>query len=501
MALLKQKIRFEALPTGPISDLLGLKLPIDDTDTAFRQLRYVHQYVKELGGKSLVVESHYIDRDYMEDHSVFYSKNLVPLPNFCCRVHFFAAKPGEVKAQLKTIRAHADQREFREASNAFARKAYLGFTVIKPLQGCPVGRTVLRSFPERTENGSLRHFDCGCDYTAHLAGVPLTIRGLAFQQQDLGVSACATTALWSALQRTRAMEEGSAVTPAQITIRASQFALPFGRSMPSEGLSLDQMCQAIQSLGYAPNLIRADNLDEARGILYSSACSGMAPVLILSRAKDEWHAVVVAGFKSASEHRLHKLGGVMDDLSGDLLALYIHDDRFGPYLRAELRNRKNRPHLYIPLREGTSSETWRLSHILVPVHNKIRLSFGELRRTAFKLVAKIAAFRQTLDLPRELTLVSCSILKSDRYTESKIVGPRKLPIDKIEALCGSIPLSRYVGVIRLEFADCEAIEVLIDTTSTERNLNCLAVVQTANQRILTEHFASFLAQMYRCPLI
>jgi len=36
------------------------------------------------------VEQHYIDRDHIEDHSVFYSKSLYPYPNFCCRVHFFS---------------------------------------------------------------------------------------------------------------------------------------------------------------------------------------------------------------------------------------------------------------------------------------------------------------------------------------------------------------------------------------------------------------------------
>ena len=37
----------------------------------------------------MLVEEHYIDRDHMEDHSVFYSRNLYPYSNFCRRVHFF----------------------------------------------------------------------------------------------------------------------------------------------------------------------------------------------------------------------------------------------------------------------------------------------------------------------------------------------------------------------------------------------------------------------------
>jgi len=45
----------------------------DDCD--YRQLRYVQGYLKhpEVGCRSVLIESPYIDRDHMEDHSVFYS--------------------------------------------------------------------------------------------------------------------------------------------------------------------------------------------------------------------------------------------------------------------------------------------------------------------------------------------------------------------------------------------------------------------------------------------
>ena len=78
---------------------------------------------------------------------------------------------------------------------------YLGFMVIKPLPGSPIGRTVLRTFERDAPRGGRREFTAIRRYTVSLAGLSLSVRGLAFQQQDQGVSACATTALWSALQR------------------------------------------------------------------------------------------------------------------------------------------------------------------------------------------------------------------------------------------------------------------------------------------------------------
>ena len=64
----------------------------EDPDAlAFRQLVYVERYLEDLGCKSILIEHDYIDRDYMEDHSVFYSRSLQPYPNRCQRVHFFSA--------------------------------------------------------------------------------------------------------------------------------------------------------------------------------------------------------------------------------------------------------------------------------------------------------------------------------------------------------------------------------------------------------------------------
>lgn len=275
----------------------------------------------------------------------------------------------------------------------------------------------------------MRRFDCACNYTAHVLGVPLRISGLAFQQQDLGVSACATTALWSALQSARELEGSSAATPAQITIRASQFALPFGRSMPSEGLSLDQMCQAVQAFGYAPSLFRAENFEVSRALLYSAVRSGISPVLILEDPKEDLaHAVAVAGMKVWRSHKRSLVTPLMDDRAGDLKALYIHDDRYGPYLRAEIRKQKSSFLIRIPLRASLDAETWRLSHILIPMHAKIRLSFGVLRKAAIQIVGDIQAFRESV-LSTEAAITSWDmwIMKSHSYVESLIVGENKLP--------------------------------------------------------------------------
>jgi hypothetical protein len=175
--------------------------------------------------------------------------------------------------------------------------------VIKPLPGTPVGRTVLHTYPGDPIGADYRRqFDPIRSYTVHLLGTDLRIRGLGFQQQDQGVSACATTAIWSALQKLRDFEDVVSATPAQITANASRFSLQFGRSLPSEGLSLDQMCQGIHALGISPNLVRVESFDQARSIIYSAAISGISPILIIHN-KGRGHAVAAAGVKLRKIHK------------------------------------------------------------------------------------------------------------------------------------------------------------------------------------------------------
>ena len=167
----------------------------------------------------------------------------------------------------------------REKVERELARQYLGFMVIKPLPGSPIGRTVLRTFDRDVPGGQRREFTAIRRYTVSLAGLSLSVRGLAFQQQDQGVSACATTALWSALQRTAPLEHLSSPTPAQITEAASRYMLLGGRALPSEGLHFDQLCEAVRATGLAPVLLTSISPREDRAHMATYLRSGL-PVLL-----------------------------------------------------------------------------------------------------------------------------------------------------------------------------------------------------------------------------
>ena len=372
----------------------------------------------------------------MEDHGIFYSRNLKSYPNFCQRIHFFLSPSSEVKRKLQkliSLGRTKGEAAYRLACQKFSAKEYLGFSVIKPLEGCPVGRTILRSFAEDAGNGEKRRFGCTRLYNTHLAGIELTVRGLIFQQQDTGVSACATTALWSALNKLRDYEDIAASTPARITNLASQFTLPFGRAMPSEGLSIDQMCQAVQALGVSPNLYKADEFAVAKGYIHSATASNVPSVLILYNEKQQaHHAVTVTGMKINANQKYELLKPGLGDRAGEMIALYLHDDRLGPYVKATIKRetRSNRMKLKLvcsiddAVGGACTEEEWLLTHILIPMHGKVRLTFSGLREIAQNAAGKVRALREVYLGPNKAGDVAFEtlIIRSHTFIEKHFLS-------------------------------------------------------------------------------
>jgi len=487
----------------------------------FPQLNYIERYLRKAKRPclSVIIERYYIDRDFIHDFSAFYSTSLYAYPNWCQRIHFFSIDKNQARQELKKLSqlgANAGITDsggaFQKACKEFSEKFYMGFSVIKPLLGSPVGRTVLRHYDSEAGKGLLRKFNCTRHYQVHLLGIDLTVCGLVFQQQDVGVSACATTAVWSSLSKTKDFEEIATPTPAQITQLASQYLLPFGRPMPSEGLSIGQMCQAIQAVQVSPSLLKIENPDDARGFLQSAVSSGFAPVLILESYPDDnsYHAVTAAGMKIRKVHKPTMISDRIDDEAGDLVSLYVHDDRYSPYFRADLSTTNSALILRLNLEdedgniEGT--ERWKLRHILIPIHGKIRLSFASLREITIDLIKMIRAFGEIYS--NRMTKIDIGtiqfrnlILRAPIYVQHLFYGQQKLADAQRNVFNKKVLLSRYVGVARLTSKSFGILDILFDTTSTLKNPHCLGIVARIKNGVFPLILAEFLSEELKCPLI
>jgi hypothetical protein len=484
-------IEFLPFKRGELPRQLGLvPPPFSTAENAFRQLGYIESFLNDLPApwtcQSIAIESHYVDKDYMEDHGVFYAKSFAQYPNHCQRVHFFSVPEGELSKRFDELVRVAPGEVYVSACKAFSDQAYLGFCVIKPLSGSPVGRTVLRLDGIRS---SAKVKGLQRKYQSHICGVELTIHGLAFQQQDVAVAACATTAIWSSLQKARDHEDFGAATPAQITMLGARNAMPFGRAMPNEGLSLDQMCQAIQAVGIAPVLMKGVDCDHARGILHTCTRSEQAAILILEQPNSETgHAVCLAGIELDPSIKA-PLSRYVSDRASQTRAVLVHDDRYGPYIRATLdgQNHKRGPilNLWIPQGPIPSAEQWILTQVLVPTHSKIRISPALLRKLTLQAVVHLqacAGIAPSANPPTNTAEVEfdCWFARAHRYIQShlktvlvdgSILGTR---------ISREVALSRYIGVISLRPQYAGEIQILVDTTSTGRNPNFLAVVAAAS---------------------
>lgn len=435
------------------------------------QVHYLARYLDSLKAKSLVVEYHYIDRHFMEEASLYYSKSLIPRQNWTARVHAFSEFMDEEQID----------EAMRTAASGYVTKVteelqryYCGYVVIRPLPSAPIGRTVLRHLKCREGDKKREFFTCQT-YTVHFLGFELTVHGIAFQQQDRAVAACATTAIWSALQSVARREGARSPTSWEITEAAVRHYLPRGRPYPSSGLTIEQMCEALRAFGFAPDVLVAEESsspDEFLLLMDIYLRSGI-PIILTFLAGEWGHAVTVVGYGTrykistpyeiSSEEKLYKLA--LHNLDYD--CIYIHDDRLGPYARSTLSVDKDNltdPQLTINI-EWPNGQMEKHSVYLaaVPIYPKLRTSAKELFETAMEL---LPYFNEALaDLNQELGLL-VYFERSGEYQASlyrKAVNPSRVP-----QFQKTIALSRYVGVHRWYLGGTPFMEAIWDTTDTMR---------------------------------
>jgi hypothetical protein len=440
------------------------------------QIDYLGFYLNRLGCKAVLIESHYVDRDFVDDVALFYSRSLRGYPNHCQRLHFFSENFGE--EQWKALIRAANHGDLSGATEHLQQR-YLGFCVIRPLPGSLIGRTVLKTLGPTAADGRRREYGAVREYVIHIAGFRLHVEGLAFQQQDQGVSACATAALWSAINKVAPMEGLPVATPASITQAASRYFLAGGRALPSEGLTVDQICEATRSAGLAPVVVRGLALEQARAQVYGYLMSGFAPVLALQPLKHgDGHAVCGVGLKLGDVHPQTDPQINFRDGATAVSAIYIHDDRLGPYAIADLTaytlsNGDIVPALTIrwPGEPG-EVETSILRALVVPVPSKLRLTVARMRGLAMAVGEAVG--RLLPDLQRRVEINCRYRLSTDYLAMAYGFG---MSDDGVQTLVSQTVLSRYLGEIQISGPDGPLFDVLLDATETQANPSVLACVR------------------------
>ncbi len=441
------------------------------------QVSYLDNYLRVLGCKAIVEETHYVDRDYIEDLTLFYGKSLRNYPNFCRRFHFLTTAMDIRRWRKLIVAAKTDF----DAVERRLTKQYLGFSVVRPLPGHPVGRTVLKTLGPAAPDGT-RDFSPLRRYTAHLGGFRVHVEGLAFQQQDQGVSACATTAVWTALHSAAHTEALKLPAPADITQAASRYLMMSGRTLPSEGLAIQQICEAIRDAGLAPVLVRATTTAVDKGVLDTFLRSGFPVVLAViperTAAGEAGHAICAVGAKIADLEPQTNPNLAYRDGATALKAVYVHDDRLGPYAVARLApltvpgSKDAQTNLVIkwPLAD-IDEEAVRLHSMIIPMPVKVRLPVTRLRRLGH-IVAQ--ALGDALPEFHGELAMTCRYVRATTY--ARRIVQSNISAEGIETVIGNLALSRYLGVIELHARERAVVDVLLDCTEAVESPSVIAIV-------------------------
>jgi hypothetical protein len=463
------------------------------------QLGYLGEYLQQLGCKTVLIENHYIDRDYIQDLALFYARSLRSYPNHCQRIHFFGQQFDQAGWENLIEAARSDR---HGESEAFLRAKYLGFAVIRPLSGSPVGRTVLPVLASETPAGFRRAFHAVRDYEVHIAGFTLAVRGLAFQQQDQGVSACATAALWSALHSVGPIEQLPIPTPAEITQAASRYVLAEGRALPSEGLTINQICEATRASGLSPLVIRSTNLEHDRAQIAGYVSSGFPVLLaILPLNGSGGHAICVLGLKRGTiapqtNPDLHYRDG-----ASAIVGVYAHDDRLGPYASVGLLPFTTPQGVRTGVAiawpgQAVEAEQSILRAVVVPAPMKLRLTVARMRALGHVVAESVG--RKLGDSHRNVTL-DCRYVVGTGYRRAGYgIGLSSAGVNNL--VCDLV-LSRYVGLIEISADDKPFLDVLLDATETSANPAVLACVRRTPLPGASETFLKELSTVLGAPWI
>lgn len=472
-----------------------------------QQAIYLRHYLADLGATTVIREGAYFDRDYLSEFSAFYALSTRGYPNTCERLHFFSGEPFDRDYLFRAL----SSRSGSECSKL--RRDYLGFTVIRPIAAAPFGRTVMRWYPDPHSASTPRVTKPSRSYTCHLAGMELNTEGLAWQQQDSAVGACATIALWSMLHSLAFDDHHAIPTTAEITRLANRTASLGARMFPSRGLSIFQVCECIKECGLAPTVLHGNLKREGKDEpgfsrdRFSSALASLLragyPVLLIGELETSSephpkHAVCVVGFRECASQM--PSAGAVELQDCGIEYVYVHDDNLGPSVRFQLvtdqagnfvrmiSSPPNTIHkLELPKTPTASYPAFVPNQIVAAVHEGVRTSPDALCERGIKLGEAICdSYNSLVDsghisAPQLGLSISTRFMRLTEYLGDELEKllkkqPTALAATRLQLVEGVPPLSLHIGLVRIGWGQSVLADVLYDTSDSDRNLSAFCSV-------------------------
>lgn len=429
--------------------------------------KYLNRYLSssDMNAQTIIVEENYISKDFLHDFASYYALCFESYPKFCKRIHFFNNTFNE--AEFKDVILG------KESANSAFWEHYLGFVVVKPIPVTIIGYTVLKTY-SNSEDFNARNFWGVRDYKIHFFGNEIKIKSLAFQEQDTVLAACATTAIWSMLNKASVDFHTILKSPSQITQDADNVSPDGGRLFPNKGLDIIQICQAILNSGLVSEVKQPDTIiNDVNGnpaarvvsnrylkkILNAYSPIGIPIILVINVPNGNTyglHAITISGFKKKSPEIIAPNPNI-SWLSDNIEKFYAHDDQWGPFARIDFLGDVglNTPWTeYHPAKNPTYT-----TNIIVPVYPKIRISYEDIESIVLGLDAILTLF---FDNKIIADLVWDVKIDFSENFKSRIKDSSLDPNEKVTILQKSQP--KYLWIADCYIGENRILEFTFDAT-------------------------------------
>lgn len=453
-----------------------------------KHYKYFEEYLsveKGIAAKFIVIERRYINRDFLSDYTLYYAKCFEDYPKHCKRLHFFTFKASADEHAFAKMLEYALLHDNKRTTSFWQN--YLGYIVVKPIPITVIGTTVLKTYEPSIGEDIRKYWGCR-DYEVNFFGTNQNIHSLAFQEQDMVVSACATTSIWTTLQKSSHVHLSLIKTPNEITIDAGTVESKIGvRTFPNKGLNIRQMCKAIKASGLDPEIRDGDilmpieigdtqSIKTIKNLYIKKLVNAYHPLgipiiiilLIPEDGKYYLHAVTIVG------HRSKLLSGKKPDeritWRAELIQkLYVHDDKFGPFARVEFLN-NNEIQTDWTLNHPEKKPTY-AQYILIPVYPKVRISYDDIEDIIHSVDFVIYYALQdyfNFDLEWDIRVIQSNVYKAEIKNSHLDKSQKKV------LLTNSFP--RFVWIATCSVNNAPLFEFVFDATDVSNNMICREVI-------------------------
>ncbi len=351
-------------------------------------LRRVVRYIEDLRDDVyFYLEYPYVDKVYRDSYYNYFASKYKNYKRNCIRISLFSTPVS--RNDFVSLDSHAKLQE-----------SILGYLIIRPLENHPLGRSFLSPVAVKSKN----ILSALADEKILLGCHQLRCSGFSHISQDSETMSCAESSIWMLIEYYSAKyKEYKPVLPSDITDNLAKNS--FRRLLPSDGLTIFQISQAIKEFGFSTKIYFKDNYKNKEAgtfhkYLYYYIESGIPVILSLDNGKGDGHAVVAIGHEESfilkPENRRNiaestKRKIYVNDTGLNCEKIIIMDDNHNPFASVPFES----PGI---LYRNKNLQNLKIRYFIAPLYNKIYLDAEKAYKTFESVITdKIIGLQENND--------------------------------------------------------------------------------------------------------